>query len=81
MHHYLLLKIKLRLPTYALAFTLDITLILNTILSEGAKPHVEGSAAPLAIPVCHDDATPVDTDTNDPQATRPTDALFRYIWY
>jgi len=78
MRHYLLLKIKLRLPTYALAFTLEITLILNTILSDGAKPQVEGSAAPLAIPVCHDETDPVETDTNDPQDTRPSDALFLY---
>ena len=68
---------KFKLETYALAFTLAVIEILKTILSPGTKLQVDGSAAPVAIPVCHDDDTPVDTGTADPQAVRPVAASLR----
>ena len=74
---YLLEKVKFKLPTYAFAFELAVTLILNTILLPGKKPQVDGSADPFATPVCHDDTLPVETATVGPQALRPDVASFR----
>ena len=56
---------------YAFAVPLAVALILKTILLPGAKLQVEGSAAPLAIPVSHDAWTPLLTATLEPHGLRP----------
>jgi hypothetical protein len=66
---------KFRLPMYALALLLAVALILKTILLLGANPQVDGSAAPLASPVCQAVCTPEDTATVAPQAVRPDESL------
>ncbi len=70
---------KFKLPTYAFAFEAAETFILKTILSLAAKLQVEGSAEPLAPPVCHEVCTPVETLTVLPQAVKPL-VLLRYTW-
>lgn len=71
---------KFKFPIYAFAFELATAFTLKTILFPGTKPHVEGSAAPLAIPTCHDETEPVETATGDPQAVSPVDASLLYTW-
>ncbi len=54
---------------------LAVTLILKTMLLPGLNPQVDGSAAPTAMPVCHELTEPVDTLTVAPQAVKPLESL------
>ena len=69
---------KFKLPTYVLEFWLAVILILNTMLSPAVNPQVDGSALPLAMPVCQAETTPVETDTGLPHVVIPLVDILRY---
>lgn len=46
----------------------------------GRNPHVEGSAAPVATPVCHEEAAPEEIATEEPHAVKPVAESLRYTW-
>lgn len=79
---YLLLNVKPMSLTYALAFLLALMSISNTMLSPAANPQVDGSAVPVAVPVCHTPAPePGATETALPQAVRPVVLLLLNTLY